>query len=89
MRGSDEGFRLLESHKQLHLHLEENAASITGRMEVDCGDTPVAGRKQYDIFGSLPIELVLNVVESLDITDIVRSRSVCPIDCSFGGIVVV
>lgn len=48
-------------------------------MEGFCGNALVAGREQhayYDIVGSLPLELVVSVVEYLDETDIVRSRRV-------------
>lgn len=38
--------------------------------------------KQRDIVGSLPLELVLQIVEYLDAVDIVRSQRVRRLKCS-------
>lgn len=52
-----------------------------GGMEQKYGKAPAAGRGQrvkrcYDIVGSLPLELVIQVVRSLDEADIVRNQRV-------------
>lgn len=60
-------------------------------MEEECRrhDALAAGRgqhKRYDIVGSLPLELVIHVVEYLDEVDIVRSQRVrTRMSCSCRG----
>ncbi|KAL1973996.1 hypothetical protein VTN31DRAFT_5556 [Thermomyces dupontii] len=67
---------------ELRVHASRTASSgLKGGMEEECRrhDALAAGRgqhKRYDIVGSLPLELVIHVVEYLDEVDIVRSQRV-------------
>lgn len=58
-------------------------AIATGRMEDDnCGDPFMESRNKYDIVGSLPLELVVQIAEYLDVTEILRLQKVCH-DCPY------
>lgn len=48
-------------------------------MEENRGNGRVAGQTQSDIVCSLPLELLFEVVEYLDVADIVRSQRVRPL----------
>lgn len=46
------------------------------RREDRCKHIVMAGRSNYDILSSLPLELVVQIVEYLDVTDIIRCQKV-------------
>ena len=45
-------------------------------MEEQSGSVPVARKNKHDIVGSLPLELVVQVIEHLDMADVVRNQRV-------------
>ena len=74
-------FRWVRSHQgiQPQSYMQEKEVSYERGNEQHCENVLAANWKQHDIVGSLPFELVIQVVEStyLDATGIVCSQRAC------------